>query len=413
MSTRSDWDQFFDEARNADILAAARDLGAQLKRSTSAEYEGPCPLCGGTDRFSVNIVKRVYNCRGSTNAKGKPGGDVIDMVMHVTGCSFIEACERLTGRARPDRSRDETVEERLERQRAYEKRKAQMREREEAERRSQAARARLDEQAIQAVLERAMDLDDPRAAHGRLYLERERRLKPPKRLLIDIKFVLDLDYWGMPNDVSDDPVKLAALPAIVAIIREPHGAMIGLAQTYLDPVEPKKWEPIGSVRNSAKKVRGDKKGGMIRLGRIGETLAIGEGWENLLAWDELRRRGSFGDVIAGEDVALAAAVDLGNLAGRSTGGVPHQFLKDNDGKPLRISNGLPDPGAPGVIIPEGVRTIIPIMDRDSELHATSAMMLCAGRRWRATGFDLPYVAVPDKGTDYNTMLIRMELAHAG
>jgi hypothetical protein len=25
---------------------------------------GPCPLCGGRDRFSINIRKQVFNCRG-------------------------------------------------------------------------------------------------------------------------------------------------------------------------------------------------------------------------------------------------------------------------------------------------------------------------------------------------------------
>jgi hypothetical protein len=53
---------------------------------------GPCPVCGGTDRFSINTRKQVFLCRGC-GAKG----DVIAMVQHIDGCSFHEAIELLTG----------------------------------------------------------------------------------------------------------------------------------------------------------------------------------------------------------------------------------------------------------------------------------------------------------------------------
>ena len=28
------------------------------------ERAGPCPVCGGTDRFSINTEKQLWNCRG-------------------------------------------------------------------------------------------------------------------------------------------------------------------------------------------------------------------------------------------------------------------------------------------------------------------------------------------------------------
>jgi phage/plasmid primase-like uncharacterized protein len=46
------------------------------------ERVGPCPVCGGTDRFSINTRKQVFNCRGFG------GGDVIAMVQHLDGCTF-------------------------------------------------------------------------------------------------------------------------------------------------------------------------------------------------------------------------------------------------------------------------------------------------------------------------------------
>jgi hypothetical protein len=65
--------------------------GVVLKRQ-SRELIGPCPVCGGTDRFAVNISKQVFNCRGC----GK-GGDVIALAQHLDGTRFPEAIATLTG----------------------------------------------------------------------------------------------------------------------------------------------------------------------------------------------------------------------------------------------------------------------------------------------------------------------------
>jgi hypothetical protein len=84
------------QARDADILDTAVRCGAQLKRATASEHAGPCPACGGTDRFSVNVRKRIFNCRGFG------GGDVIAMAQHALGVDFVSAVDFLTGtEARP------------------------------------------------------------------------------------------------------------------------------------------------------------------------------------------------------------------------------------------------------------------------------------------------------------------------
>jgi phage/plasmid primase-like uncharacterized protein len=70
----------------------ARRGGLELKRR-GKELIGPCPRCGGDDRFGVNITKQVFNCRGC-GAKG----DVIDLVMHLDGSDFKPAVETLTGK---------------------------------------------------------------------------------------------------------------------------------------------------------------------------------------------------------------------------------------------------------------------------------------------------------------------------
>ena len=95
-----------ERARDADILAVAERLGTKLKRTGASEWAGPCPVCGGKDRFGVNIKKQVWNCRGC----GK-GGDVIDLAQHAGGETFAEAVaalsgERPTGFKFPQRQRD-------------------------------------------------------------------------------------------------------------------------------------------------------------------------------------------------------------------------------------------------------------------------------------------------------------------
>ena len=35
-----------------------------IKLRGKVERVGPCPNCGGHDRFAINIRKQVWNCRG-------------------------------------------------------------------------------------------------------------------------------------------------------------------------------------------------------------------------------------------------------------------------------------------------------------------------------------------------------------
>ena len=79
-------------ARDADIAITATDLGASLRKVSASERVGPCPVCGGRDRFAINSKKQVWHCRGCG-----AGGNVIDLVRHVRGCLFREAVEFLTG----------------------------------------------------------------------------------------------------------------------------------------------------------------------------------------------------------------------------------------------------------------------------------------------------------------------------
>lgn len=82
-----------EKARQVDILVTARNLGARLKPIGGGEYAGPCLACGaGVDRFSVSARKQVWHCRYCG-----VGGGAVDLVMHVTGRSFVAAVAFLTG----------------------------------------------------------------------------------------------------------------------------------------------------------------------------------------------------------------------------------------------------------------------------------------------------------------------------
>jgi CHC2 zinc finger/Toprim domain len=57
-----------------------------------AERSGACPRCGGRDRFSINIAKGLFNCRGCVR-----GGDVVDLVQFLDGVDHKTAIRALAG----------------------------------------------------------------------------------------------------------------------------------------------------------------------------------------------------------------------------------------------------------------------------------------------------------------------------
>lgn len=97
-----------------DLLSLLRDRGLPCRKVSAAhggEYAGPCPLCGGTDRF------HVWPDRRSDSGISPPGrwwcrqcgasGDLIAYLMQVDGLSFGDACGVL-GIDRPARPAAET-----------------------------------------------------------------------------------------------------------------------------------------------------------------------------------------------------------------------------------------------------------------------------------------------------------------
>src|SRR5262249_52021204 len=79
---RRDW---IAQARAVRIENEITGRGIKLN-GRGPERCGPCPKCGGTDRFAINTSKQVWNCRGCQR-----GGDVISLVQHMDGCTFDAA----------------------------------------------------------------------------------------------------------------------------------------------------------------------------------------------------------------------------------------------------------------------------------------------------------------------------------
>jgi phage/plasmid primase-like uncharacterized protein len=84
--------ELIERARAVAIEQVATASGVKLRR-VGRELVGPCPRCGGADRFQVNPVKGVFFCR-QCNPKG---GDVIALQQHVDGSSFAQAVRVLAG----------------------------------------------------------------------------------------------------------------------------------------------------------------------------------------------------------------------------------------------------------------------------------------------------------------------------
>lgn len=91
-------DRLIEKANQVDLLSLVNQY-TEVKRvanTKGGEYAGPCPICGGEDRFKVQphrIRGGVWFCRKCTGANWQ---DAIAFQMFVTGDSFTEAVQSLT-----------------------------------------------------------------------------------------------------------------------------------------------------------------------------------------------------------------------------------------------------------------------------------------------------------------------------
>lgn len=79
--------------QQVDMLTLA-EQHTTLRKVGADEWQGPCPFCGGTDRFRVQPGNHYFACRQC----GK-SGDQIAFVQALEGLTFTEAAQRLGGGA--------------------------------------------------------------------------------------------------------------------------------------------------------------------------------------------------------------------------------------------------------------------------------------------------------------------------
>jgi phage/plasmid primase-like uncharacterized protein len=246
---RDDW---IDQAHVTKIETVLCDRQIKL-RGRNGKLAGPCPCCGGYDRFAVNFNKGfgVFHCRGC----GGKGGDAISLIQFLDGCDFLAAVEALAGP--PPDCKGETDEQRGERERRA------------VERRERIARERIEREAREAAeLRETLRYCD--------VLWREAVPLPPQAIAYFVARMIDIN--AMPDQAglrfhAQCPFDGEIKPCIVArftdpLTNEPRGI-------WRRPITGEKPKSIGPVS-----------GHVIRLWPdeyVERGLVIGEGVETVLA----------------------------------------------------------------------------------------------------------------------------------
>jgi putative DNA primase/helicase len=212
-----------------------------IDQSFLKNQHGPCPACGGKDRFRFDDKAG----KGSYFCSGCGAGDGFSLLQKVNGWSFAEAANRIEeviGKCHaapaPTKADDGHNEARLER--------------------------------VHTGLARITHND----VAGQYLLSRGITILPKK----NVYFHPGIVYWHK-NDAGK-PVKVGTFPAMVSMFRNIANEVCTFHITYLTRDGQKISEY--PAKKFLPKIR-DMAGGAIQLGGVGETLGIAEGIETALA----------------------------------------------------------------------------------------------------------------------------------
>lgn len=354
-----------------------------LRKSGSA-WVGPCPLCS-RDQAKKSATKFKATAERWMCAVCMDGGDVIELVRKVEGKNFTEAVEWLGGVQEIDRAEaDRRKAERDQKAAAADKAAAEFRERERG--------------TLYEMLKRALKGKDLAGSSLEHYLGVRGLAGAP---IGGLRCIEQMPYY---DSGKKDAEVIHRGPAMLAAFMR-GGKFSGLHITWLDLARPNgKLQLPASADGEdrpAKKMRGSKVGGLIPLIEPPASVAvtrvfIGEGIETVLsvwcalhALDELR-----------EGDAFYAAGDLGNLGGKAAESVPHPTLKNAAGRARRVSGPWPEPGSPGIELPETAVDVIILGDGDSDPFTTRCALSRASLRFARPGRDVRVAFAPDDA-DFN------------
>ncbi|WP_196258583.1 DUF7146 domain-containing protein [Pelagibacterium limicola] len=380
------------EALKLDALRTSCEAWAIRARwplGPGIDRAGPCPVCGGKDRFAIHTGKNTFNCRRC----GISGAGVIDLVMKTQNVDFRRACEIVTGR-----SADEPVDpERAERLKADAEAEKARREKEAAEYRERAIRAG------RAIWDRSKATEwrhrhpvfDYFAMRG---IDCAAILANAPGALAALRFAPDL-AWTEKR--GREWVTITHADAMAAGIQFPDGSFAGVHRTWFDFTQPKGRlvlpdDDSGRPR-ATKKVLGTQRGCAIRLytPKGARRIVGGEGIETTMS--------VFCHAFE-PDTAYWALINLGNMHGKA--------LRDGAGKQVHDQPDMED--SDGFLPPEWCDELVYLADAESEgshLHdklvrgLRRAMRLKPGRRGKI-------VPAPGPDLDFNDLAMQMADAEA-
>jgi putative DNA primase/helicase len=233
VSARDDW---VERARAERIENVIAERGILLKGNDKSRC-GPCPVCGGTDRFWINTKKQAWGCR-----KCDIGGDVIALVEHLDGVDFKTAVTTLT-RDGP-RPAPAAVEP------------------------TSGGKDEKSEYALQIWRDIWRNAKTAAGTLVEVYLRSRGITIPPPP---SSRFAPRLFHRSKTGTVT-------YWPGMVALVqRGADGAPIAVHRTYLSPAGSK--APVDEV----KKALAPTAGGAVRLAPATDFLMVGEGIETCLA----------------------------------------------------------------------------------------------------------------------------------
>jgi hypothetical protein len=339
--------EMIERARNIRIEDELSRRGIIKLRCRGRELDGPCPRCGGTDRFAVNLTKQKWNCR-----ECKPEtitGDIIGLIMWLDDCDFRSAVATLVGEplsaSKPDPERE--YRQQQERNRRTAERDRQQRE--EERRRFQQA---------EAIWREAVAIADRRRSYRDELKESVAIVETPGiNYLAERGITLDdVPEFGGLRFHPRCPWGQITLPCIVARFTDAlTNAPLGIHRRRIDSRD----KPLSL---------GPISGGVIRLWpdeHVAEGLVIGEGIETVLA--AATRIEHHGTLLR----PAWAAGSAGNL------------------------ETFP--------ILSGIESLTILVDHDANGRGQKAAQRCA-ERWADAGREVILLTPDDLGTDFNDLV---------